>query len=279
MMDSRRTQYVVWDMEQGLSDAEKLQARNNIGAAALASLAALFDSRAPSYNWSANEVCTYGGKLWMFDSDHSGAWTGADAHETNIMEVLAMASGATEKPTMIVTSQIRKDTSGTGNELYTYTNNARTASLQLTTDCIFAFMRKSGTIAEYGAQTTFKSGGNLKIKRARIVTPGSEGAASANGYNAADLYLQPYDSSVPESGGYYGLMITKYNKWENVNLEIDTTSFTGTDYTLKLISSFIDGGVTYATTLRVDDYNLQSAYNGQKLQAWLELEVEKDSIA
>ena len=269
--------YVAYNVAQVRDESEKLQARNNIGAAGISSLAPAF-STSTSYNEGA--VVTYNGALYIFDSPHpAGAWTGSDAHETNIMEVLAMAAGATEKPTMIVTSKIRKDTSETGHELYTYTNNARTASVQLTTDCIFAFMRKSGTIAEYGVMTTFKSGGKLKIKRARIVTPGSEGAASANGYNAANLYLQPYDSSVPESGGYYGLMITKYNEWENVNLEIDTTSFAGTDYTLKLISSFIDGGVTYATTLRVDDYNLQSAYAGQKLQAWLEIEVESEGIA
>jgi hypothetical protein len=71
-------------MPQGLDGTEKLQARNNIGAAALASLAAPFESRAPSYAWSAGAVCTYGGKLWKFDSNHSGAWTGADAHEVSI---------------------------------------------------------------------------------------------------------------------------------------------------------------------------------------------------
>ena len=87
-MNSRRAQWVVWNDEQGLSDSEKLQARNNIGAAALASLAASFESRAPGYVWSAGEVCTYGGKLWMFDSNHSGAWTGVDVHEVTILEYL-----------------------------------------------------------------------------------------------------------------------------------------------------------------------------------------------
>ena len=251
---------------------------SDLRTAALETIAPSFKSRSGNnYTWKEGEVCVYDdGHLYVFIRDHEGPWTGVDVHETNIMEVLAMVI---EKPTMIVTAQIRKDTSGTGNELYTYANNARTASVQLTADCIFAFMRKSGPIAEYGTQTTFKSGGKLKIKRARIVTPGSEGVASANGSNAADLYLQPYDFSTSESGGYYGLMLTKYNEWEDVNLEIDTTEFTGADYTLKLISSFVDEGVTYTTTMRVDDYNLQSAYGGQKLQAYLEIEVESEGIA
>lgn len=88
MIDFKRKPEIVWTMPQVLSDAEQLQARQNMGAAALVSLAASFESRAPSYNWSANEVCTYGGALWMFDADHSGAWTGADAHKVTIMEVI-----------------------------------------------------------------------------------------------------------------------------------------------------------------------------------------------
>ena len=84
--------YVAYNLAQTRTDAEKLQARNNIGAAAMASLAASFESRAPSYNWSANEVCTYGGALWMFDANHSGAWTGADAHEITIFEMIQLIS-------------------------------------------------------------------------------------------------------------------------------------------------------------------------------------------
>ena len=82
--------YVAYNLAQARSDSEKAQARNNIGAAALASLAASFESRAPSYNWSAGEVCAYGGKLWQFDADHSGAWTGADAHEVNLFDILSV---------------------------------------------------------------------------------------------------------------------------------------------------------------------------------------------
>lgn len=73
--------YVAYNLAQTRTDAEKLQACNNIGAAGISSLAASFESRAPSYNWGAGEVCTYGGALWQFDADHSGPWTGADAHE------------------------------------------------------------------------------------------------------------------------------------------------------------------------------------------------------
>lgn len=88
-VNSRRKPDVVWNMPQELDDSEQLQARQNMGAAALVSLAASFESRAPNYNWSANEVCTYAGKLWMFDRNHSGSWDAADVHEVNIETLIA----------------------------------------------------------------------------------------------------------------------------------------------------------------------------------------------
>lgn len=84
---SEANNYVCFNVDQSGNHSEptRLRARNNIGAAGLSSLAESFESRAPSYAWSVGEVCAYGGKLWQFDADHSGAWTGADAHEvTNI---------------------------------------------------------------------------------------------------------------------------------------------------------------------------------------------------
>jgi len=68
----------------GFTDAEKLQARKNTGAASILSLAESFESRAPNYKWDAGEVCSYGGTLWQFDVNHTGDWTGADVHETTI---------------------------------------------------------------------------------------------------------------------------------------------------------------------------------------------------
>lgn len=91
---SEANNYVCFNVDQSGNHSEptRLRARNNIGAAGLSSLAASFESRAPSYNWSVNEVCTYGGKLWMFDSNHSGNWTGADVHEITIFEMMQLIS-------------------------------------------------------------------------------------------------------------------------------------------------------------------------------------------
>ena len=263
--------YVAYNLAQTRTDAEKLQARNNIGAAALASLAPAF-STSTAYN--EGDVVTYNGKLYVFTADKAaGAWDDTKANETTIWEVLQMAA---DKPTTIVSGPIMKDSSGTGKELYTYANNARTASVTLSQDQNMVLLLKAGALGDYAAQTTFKPNKKLIIKRARLVTPGSEGIASANGYNAGNIYFTPYDYT--DTGSVYGMTITKYNEWEDVNLEVDGTSL-NSDWTLKLYSAYNDNGNTRSTELRVDDYNLQSAYAGQKLQVWLELEVEADGIA
>lgn len=91
---SEANNYVCFNVDQSGNHSEptRLRARNNIGAAGLSSLAASFESRAPSYVWSAGEVCTHGGKLWMFDSNHSGDWTGADVHEVSVADILPIVN-------------------------------------------------------------------------------------------------------------------------------------------------------------------------------------------
>ena len=83
--------YVAYNLAQTRSDSEQAQARNNIGAAALASLAPAF-STSTSYNDGA--VVTYNGALYIFDMAHAaGAWTGADAHEVNVDTLITGVRG------------------------------------------------------------------------------------------------------------------------------------------------------------------------------------------
>ena len=83
--------YVAYNLAQTRTDAEKLQARNNIGAAALASLAPAF-STSTAYN--EGDVVTYNGKLYIFDMAHAaGSWTGADAHEVSVETLITGVRG------------------------------------------------------------------------------------------------------------------------------------------------------------------------------------------
>ena len=276
MIDFQRKPEIVWTMPQVLSDAEQAQGRNNIGAAALASLAASFESRAPSYNWSANEVCTYGGKLWQFDSDHSGAWTGADAHEVTILEVLSTMSSS-EKPTTILSAPIYIGGDPTDLNIYTYANNARTANVTFSDRCKLAFTPNAGADLD---EVSFRTNKHLKIKRARIKTPGSIGIGAANGKKCATFYMETawYDPLNTLLNQHFAMQFSAFNEWEDMNLEVDAgaNGFGFPMYKLGIMTADSDSN---PSTITIDDYNMQSAYEGQKLQAWLEIEVETEGIA
>ena len=266
--------YVAYNLAQTRTDSEKLQARNNIGAAALASLAASFESRAPSYAWSANEVCTYGGALWQFDANHSGAWTGADAHETNIMEVLAMAAGATEKPTTILSAPIYIGGDPTDLEIYEYANAGRAVAVTFSALCPLAFTPNGGATL---GEVSFDKTKVLKIKRARIKTPGSIGIGAGNGEKCATLYLSTGTFGSPiATAAAFAMQFSAFNEWEDMNLSVDSTAFALSSY--KMAINKTDGNGN-DSTFTIDDYNLQSAYEGQKLTAYLEIEVESEDLA
>ena len=90
--------YVAYNLAQTRTDAEKLQARNNIGAAGLSSLAPAF-STSTAYN--EGDVVTYNGKLYLFTADKAaGAWDDTKANETTIWEVLQMAAAIVSGPIM-----------------------------------------------------------------------------------------------------------------------------------------------------------------------------------
>lgn len=270
---SEANNYVCFNVDQSGNHSEptRLRARNNIGAAGLSSLAASFESRAPSYNWSAGEVCTYGGKLWMFDSNHSGDWTGVDAHETTILEVLAMAS---KKTTTILSAPIYIGGDPTDLDIYTYTNNTRNASVTFSAICPLAFKPNAGANLD---EVSFDKTKVLKIKRARITTSGSIGIGAGSGEKCAVLYMSTgYFGSPVVAATSFAMQFSAFNEWEDMNLSVDSTAFTLSSYKMAIKTTDGDG---HDSTITIDDYNLQSAYEGQKLQAWLEIEVESDSIA
>ena len=127
---------------------------------------------------------------------------------------------------------------------------------------------------------SFSRNNKLKIKRARITTQGSQGIGAANGQKAAQLLLSGYkiDDVAVASVDYFYLAIDNYNEWQDVNATYDVAKngpFSAPSFDLKIVENINDT----TSKLTIDDYNLQSAYEGQKLQAWLELEVETDSIA
>lgn len=264
--------YVACNIAQSKSSAEQAQGRNNIGAAALASLAASFESRAPSYNWNAGEVCTYGGALWQFDANHSGAWTGADAHEVTILEVLSTMSSS-EKPTTILSAPIYIGGDPTDLNIYEYDNAGRAVAVTFSALCPLAFTPNGGATL---GEVSFDKTKVLKIKRARIKTPGSIGIGAGNGKKSATLYLSTGTFRSPiATAAAFAMQFSAFNEWEDMNLSVDSTAFALSSYKMAIKKNDGNGN---DSTFTIDDYNMQSAYVGQKLTAHLEIEVESEGL-
>lgn len=261
-MNSRRAQWVVWNNEQGLADSEKAQGRNNIGAAALASLAPAF-STSTAYNEGA--VVTYNGALYIFDSAHAaGAWTGADAHEVTILEVLAMSA---EKKKFVVLGTI----SGTCE--YEFTGNARNAQFSPSGNGTLATMAIS---TADNALAGFKAGTKTKIKGFMVRSVKAEGLATATvGAASLDFKLSAVDDNgltIEMYNDVYIITNVQWNRMEykDIDLQIpDTLPSGATGFMLTLLSS---------SKFYVDDYNVQSAYIGQKVTPEIVMDVECDKM-
>ena len=75
---------VLWNTQQTLADAQKLQARNNIGAASLLSQAPEFSTNTV---YRQGERVTYDGKVFIFRMSHAaGPWTGSDVIEDSFAQ-------------------------------------------------------------------------------------------------------------------------------------------------------------------------------------------------
>ena len=263
--------YVAYNLAQTRTDAEKLQARNNIGAAALASLAPAF-STSTAYN--EGDVVTYNDALYIFDMAHAaGAWTGADAHETTILEALSTMSSS-EKPTTILSAPIYIGGDPTDLEIYEYANAGRAVAVTFSALCPLAFTPNGGATL---GEVSFDKTKVLKIKRARIKTPGSIGLGAGNGEKCATLYLATGTFGSPIStAAAFAMQFSAFNEWEDMNLSVDSTAFALSSYKMAITTT--DGDGLYST-FTIDDYNMQSSYVGEKLTAYLEIEVESEDLA
>lgn len=130
MVDFKRKPEIVWTMPQVLSDAEQLQARQNMGAAALVSLAPAFST---SKAYKQGERVTYDGKVYVFKSAHpAGAWMGTDVIEdTFAFSCGGVTSCGTKTDSDVVGGVLTLDLN---NSLYALTTSLSTLIVEITMD-------------------------------------------------------------------------------------------------------------------------------------------------
>lgn len=168
--------------------------------------------------------------------------------------------------------------------LYTFTNNDRNASAGFGYPCPLVFTQLDNV----------NPGGNLPvrnffvqnrliIKRARIVTPGAPGLQPSPGKLAATLVLNTESSKggVDTYGNILALRFDHFNEWTEFNFIFKNYPEPGNPlpgiesdtgfYTFEIQAN----GLSF---LNIDDYNLQSAYEGQDLYAFIEMVVDTSGL-
>lgn len=159
-----------------------------------------------------------------------------------------------------------------GRVLYEFTNNDRAADVGSAFECKLDFIQKDSISADsYNEQRKFLSKNKLLIKRARIVTPGAPELQPSPGEYAASILLLSYaddGNGGTVNGNGIQLKIDHFNEWQEFNVWFENFDIASGDGTYKFLSPVAKWN------LNVDDYNLQTAYEGAELYAFLELEID-----
>lgn len=120
----------------------------------------------------------------------------------------------------------------------------------------------------------FVTQNKIYIKRARLITPGCEGLRPGLNADAARLVFSAIEKDgVLDNEHSFTLEFKRFNEWENFNFFYEP-------YFGKILKT---EECSFRLALppsgfNIDDYNIQSAYIGQPLSLWLEIEIDTNGI-
>lgn len=162
----------------------------------------------------------------------------------------------------------------TNRALYTYTNADRAASIGFPNECKLSFSQLDPQAPGGLGAPVREFFCNVKavIKRARLFTPGSPGVHGAKDTIAAAIQLWPYcydGLTETDAANVLQLRFTDYNEWQEFGTAIEAFELAKLwpRYNLRIKAGS-------PSVLTVDDYNLQSAYEGESLYAMLQMEID-----
>lgn len=161
---------------------------------------------------------------------------------------------------------------GGGGVLYEFMDNDRNADIGSSYPCDLDFIQQDTfSVDSYNGLRKFIVKNKLLIKRARLVTPGASKLQPSPGKLAARLLLQTYadDGDGNEViGNSIQIKLDFFNEWQEFNVWFENFKIDSGDGTYKFRMP------ASRWSLNVDDYNIQSAYKGENLFAFLELEID-----
>lgn len=156
----------------------------------------------------------------------------------------------------------------------TIANNDRNRGINANTGNALNFKLISSS--EVSTYVKFLQKNILRIKRARLLTVGAEGLRTAlNSTVAANITLnpRPVTGETGASSKYIGLNFPRFNEWTQFNINFDIwedSTITGAAVDLGLTSQVTD--------IHFDDFNIQTAYEGQDVKLHLEMEIDTAGV-
>lgn len=162
------------------------------------------------------------------------------------------------------------------NSEYTFTGNNRDISFSPTGDnqrLILVCSQNPLLFLPRQYDTGFIYGTKVFIKRARVISRGAPGLRTTRNTAAEiELFIRTFSGDIISDSR--GLYFVNWNEWININAVFDCWIDPLVDDGSNK-NAFLSFGVDHARTyFAVDDYNIQSAYIGQKFFPELELEIE-----
>lgn len=154
--------------------------------------------------------------------------------------------------------------------VYNFTGNNRNANMSPTVQTVNFICSSVGA----NVDVNFITQNKIYIKRARLITPGCEGLRAGLNALAASLVFSAIEKDgVLDNNHSFTLNFKRFNEWENFNFFYEP-------YFGKILKT---EECSFRLALppsgfNIDDYNIQSAYIGQTLSLWLEMEIDTNGI-
>lgn len=148
---------------------------------------------------------------------------------------------------------------------YTFAGNNRDASASVASDT--PVTPKVMNTYQGGTELAIVSGGSpVRIKRARLLSPGYDKLQAPPGKTAGEVVLELTGSGLNPVPGSISVAMVQWNTWEEKDIAIDIGAATSFGLSIK------SGSI-----IRMDDYNIQDAYASQVLTPLMELEIQVEN--
>ena len=157
------------------------------------------------------------------------------------------------------------------NESYTLANAGRSTTFTLTGGTTLSM---SCTSADTGGYVRFSARSPFRIKRARLLTSGAPGLQASPNDNAASITFNVLSTAGAVTSAQFTISFQSFNTWESKNITVTpdmaVAGFSGSAYACPVE---VDSG-----SLKIDDFNVSSDYEGQNMYPIVELQTETDFI-